>query len=148
MDIGSHLDTDIRVVKQTYFIQNVSNQKMAQRQNGNRFPNFPFLRETANGIFLLDLVEMEQQLGTSCAYHSDAVVLPPKCSRRRKKRRKGHSKKGKGSAEKEAKGRKGDGKGIREQRRRDSNEPEQLSEVSSEDEQAAGDRTAHFFQQK
>jgi hypothetical protein len=120
-------------------------------------------------MFLLDLVEMERQLGNAEAYNPDAVLLPSKSSRRRKgKRRKCQQQQKRGSkgSEKEKEsmrggGRKSDGTGSNgnsrpdpstssssrlekepSSRRRDSNELEQLSEVSSEEELGFGNAPA------
>ncbi|CAK5064748.1 unnamed protein product [Meloidogyne enterolobii] len=66
-----------------------STENIAQKQHG-RFPTLPFLREADNGITLIDLVEMERQLGnSSIAYNPDAVLVPSsKSSKRRKKHKK------------------------------------------------------------
>jgi len=63
--------------------------QIAQKQHG-RFPTLPFLRDSDNGITLIDLVEMERQLGNaSIAYNPDAVLVPSsKSSKRRKKHKK------------------------------------------------------------
>uniref|UniRef100_A0A915P9I3 SWIM-type domain-containing protein n=1 Tax=Meloidogyne floridensis TaxID=298350 RepID=A0A915P9I3_9BILA len=74
MNVCPRLSTDIQI---------------AQKQHG-RFPTLPFLRDADNGITLIDLVEMERQLGNaSIAYNPDAVLVPSsKSSKRRKKHKK------------------------------------------------------------
>lgn len=84
MEMGNRVDIDI---------------KMAQKQPA-RFPNIPLLRDSPNGLFLLDLVEMEHQLSSTGTYNPDAVVLPSKTSRRRRRKKREKRRRG-GGFEKE-----------------------------------------------